>query len=187
MSKLCFVGIGNPGLKYNDTKHNVGKDWLIKLSNYYNVDFLYKEKVDAKLASSHNDEVKWVIPSNYVNNTGETVKKILRYSNLTNENIVVLHDDLDLNPGEIKIKLGGGHGGHNGLRDIFKKIGTKDFYRIRIGIGHPGNKDDVTDWVLTKFKSNDKKVLDDSFINLINVFDLICENKFNEAQLKLHS
>ena len=187
MSKLCFVGIGNPGLKYNDTKHNVGKDWLIKLSNYYNVDFLYKDKVDAKIASSHNDEVKWVIPSNYVNNTGETVKKILRYSNLTNENIVVLHDDLDLNPGEIKIKSGGGHGGHNGLNDIFKKIGTKDFFRVRIGIGHPGKENDVTGWVLGKPSQEDKNLIEKSYERLESVFDLLCNKEFSEAQLKLHT
>ena len=103
------------------------------------------------------------------------------------KDIVVFHDDLDLNPGETKIKLGGGHGGHNGLKDIFSKVGTKDFYRIRIGIGHPGNKDDVTKWVLNKFKPKDKTLIEDSYIDFANVFDLICDGKFSEAQLKLHS
>jgi PTH1 family peptidyl-tRNA hydrolase len=187
VSKLCFIGIGNPGAKYDETKHNIGKDWLIKLSTAFNIDFVLKEKLGAKIATSHNDKVQWIIPENYVNNSGSTIKKIIRYLNLSPENIVIFHDDLDLNPGEIKIKHGGGHGGHNGLKDIFNKIGMQDFYRIRIGIGHPGNKNDVTNWVLSKFKPQDKELIEESFIDFSNVFGLICDGKFSEAQLKLHS
>ena len=187
MSKLCFIGIGNPGAKYDETKHNIGKDWLLKLAASFNTEFILKEKLHAKVATSHNNKIHWIIPLTYVNNSGSTVQKIMRYSNMVPKDIVVFHDDLDLNPGETKIKLGGGHGGHNGLKDIFSKVGTKDFYRIRIGIGHPGNKDDVTKWVLNKFKPKDKTLIEDSYIDFANVFDLICDGKFSEAQLKLHS
>ena len=187
MSKLCFVGIGNPGAKYNETKHNVGKDWLARISLDHSLEFILKDKLEAKITTSHENKILWVMPTNYVNNTGKTLQKIIRYSDISSDNLVVLHDDLDLNPGEVKIKLGGGHGGHNGLKDIFEKIGSKDFYRIRIGSGHTGDKGDVSNWVLSKFKPKDKDLIENSFFDLNRVFDLICERKFSEAQLKLHS
>ena len=114
MSKLWFIGIGNPGAKYDETKHNIGKDWLLKLAASFNTEFILKEKLHAKVATSHNNKIHWIIPLTYVNNSGSTVQKIMRYSNIVPKDIVVFHDDLDLNPGETKIKLGGGHGGHNG-------------------------------------------------------------------------
>jgi len=90
-------------------------------------------------------------------------------------------------PAEIKIKSGGGHGGHNGLNDIFKKIGTKDFFRVRIGIGHPGKENDVTGWVLGKPNQEDKNLIEKSYERLESVFDLLCNKEFSEAQLKLHT
>ena len=127
MSKLCFIGIGNPGAKYNETKHNIGKDWLNRICNELNLEFALKEKLEAKIAISSHDNFLLAIPTNFVNNTGKTIQKIMRYSNISCEDLVILHDDLDLNPGEVKIKLGGGHGGHNGLKDIFEKTGSKKF------------------------------------------------------------
>ena len=187
MSKLCFIGIGNPGAKYDETKHNIGKDWLNKICHELNLEFVLKEKLEAKIATSSNNDFILAIPTNFVNNTGKTIQKIMRYSNISCENLVVFHDDLDLNPGEVKIKLGGGHGGHNGLKDIFEKTGSKKFYRIRIGIGHPGDKSDVTNWVLSKSKPKDKTLIEEGFYDLSKVFNLMCEKKFSEAQLQLHT
>ena len=187
MSKLCFIGIGNPGAKYHETKHNIGKDWLNKICHELNLEFVLKEKLEAKIATSSNNDFILAIPTNFVNNTGKTIQKIMRYSNISCENLVVFHDDLDLNPGEVKIKLGGGHGGHNGLKDIFEKTGSKKFYRISIGIGHPGDKSDVTNWVLSKSKPKDKTLIEEGFYDLSKVFNLICEKKFAEAQLQLHT
>ena len=187
MSKLCFLGIGNPGTRYEGTRHNIGKDWLIKLSRDFGCEFISKDKLEANTSFSHNDTIQWIIPNNFVNNSGQTVQKVMRYSNLSNEDLVVFYDDLDLNPGEVKIKLGGGHGGHNGLKDIFEKIGTRNFYRVRIGIGHPGDKNKVTDWVLGKSNPKDTSLIEESFFDFCKVFNLLCERKFSEAQLQLHS
>ena len=187
MSKLCFIGIGNPGAKYNETKHNIGKDWLNRICHELNLEFVLKEKLEAKIAISSHDNFLLAIPTNFVNNTGKTIQKIMRYSNISCEDLVILHDDLDLNPGEVKIKLGGGHGGHKGLKDILENTGSKKFYRIRIGIGHPGDKCDVSNWVLSKSKPKDKILIEESFYELSKVFKLICERKFSEAQLQLHT
>lgn len=187
MSKLCLIGVGNPGAKYDGTRHNIGKEWLLKLAASKNIQFSLKDKLEAAITSSDEDNILWAIPNNFVNNTGSSIQKIIRYSNLNNEDLIIFHDDLDLNPGEIKIKSGGGHGGHNGLNDIFKKIGTKDFFRVRIGIGHPGKENDVTGWVLGKPNQEDKNLIEKSYGRLESVFDLLCNKEFSEAQLKLHT
>ena len=187
MHKLCFIGLGNPGSKYDNTRHNIGKDWLVKLSESYCGNFVKKSKLEAEITQSRSDEILWIIPDNYVNNSGKTISKVIKNTNLPKNKMIILHDDLDLNPGEVKIKLGGGHGGHNGLKDIFEKTGSKKFYRIRIGIGHPGDKSDVTNWVLSKSKPKDKTLIEEGFHDLSKVFNLMCEKKFSEAQLQLHT
>ena len=100
---------------------------------------------------------------------------------------MIIHDDLDLSLGEMKLKIGGGHGGHNGLRDIIKITGQDNFMRIRVGIGHPGNKEDVTNWVSTKFSPNEKKLLLNSYLKLEEVFEMICNGQINEAQKILNT
>ena len=136
MYKLCVIGLGNPGSKYDHTRHNIGKDWLIDLSEKFSLEFKHKSKFQAEFAESHDGSILWIIPSNYVNDSGNTVSKILKSTNLTNENLFVLHDELDLKAGDIRLKNDGGHGGHNGLRDIISKIGNTNFKRLRLSLIH---------------------------------------------------
>ena len=103
MYKLCVIGLGNPGSKYDHTRHNIGKDWLIDLSEKFSLEFKHKSKFQAEFAESHDGSILWIIPSNYVNDSGNTVSKILNSTNLTNENLFVLHDELDLKVGDILI------------------------------------------------------------------------------------
>ena len=187
MHRLCIVGLGNPGLKYDHTRHNIGKDWLLDLSSKFFKEFKTKSKYEADIGESHNGEVLWVIPSNYVNNSGSTVKKILKSSNLSISDILIIHDDLDLNPGDLRLKESGGHGGHNGLRDIIEKIGEKNFKRLRVGIGHPGEKSEVTNWVLRKFSPNEKKLMYSSYEKFKKVFEMICSEQFEAVQKILHT
>ena len=128
-----------------------------------------------------------MIPNNYVNNSGRTLFKIIKSSNLKPENCLILHDDLDLDIGSLRLKDSGGHGGHNGLKDISNKIGSLKFLRLRIGIGHPGSKDEVTNWVLNKFTPNEKKHLTQSYSRFVDVFELITSNNIKEAQKLLHT
>lgn len=187
MPKLCFVGLGNPGAKYDNTRHNIGKDWLLKIAPIYCNKFVYKSKIEADIAYSHSEQILWIIPDNYVNNSGKTISKLMKNMNLAEDKIILLHDDLDLNPGEVRLKIDGGHGGHNGLRDIFEKSSSKKFLRVRIGIGHPGDKNMVSDWVLNKFHPNDKELLEDAYCKFAQAFDLICSEEIPEAQKLLHT
>ena len=187
MPKLCLIGLGNPGSKYNNTRHNIGKDWLLSASKKYSAVFSSKEKFQADIAYSHSEEILWVIPNNFVNNSGRTLQKLMRNINITEDKIIIFHDDLDLNPGEVRLKEDGGHGGHNGLRDIFEKTGSKDYMRIRIGVGHPGDKDLVSDWVLNKFHPTDKEYLNKAYELFVSNFDLICDQEFSQAQKALHT
>ena len=187
MYKLCIVGLGNPGTKYNNTRHNIGKDWLKNLSHNLCDKFIEKSKYEAKIAESHSGEVLWLMPTNYMNESGRTISKLIKSTNLKSNNIIIFHDDLDLKIGDIRIKEGGGHGGHNGLRDILSKTGKNNYMRIRIGIGHPGLKEDVTNWVLTKFSPNEKRSLAQAYEKFSEVFDMICNNQIDQAQKILHT
>ena len=187
MLKLCLIGLGNPGAKYNGTRHNIGKEWLLKLSESHCSNFVAKSSIEADITYSQAEEILWVIPDNYVNNSGRTVSKLLKNINLPNNKIIIFHDDLDLNPGEVRLKEGGGHGGHNGLKDIFEKTGTKDYLRIRIGIGHPGNKDLVSSWVLNKFHPTDKKYIDEAYDLFSMNFSTLCAQDFSKLQKEFHT
>lgn len=187
MYDLCLIGLGNPGSKYDQTKHNVGKDWLIKLADSYSLVFEEKKRYEASITSSHQNKILWVIPDNYMNNSGITVSKIIKNKNLDVKNIIVFHDDLDLNPGDVRFKVDGGHGGHNGLKDIFYRTSSRGFSRVRIGIGHPGMKSEVNTWVLNKFNPTDRDRVEKSYLNFLDVFDDICNKKYAEAQKKLHT
>lgn len=185
--KLCIVGLGNPGSKYNGTRHNVGKDWLINISQRYFKEFQNKPKYEAEFGESHNADTLWITPSNFVNESGRTISKILKSNNLETNMFLIIHDDLDLEPGELRLKEGGGHGGHNGLRDIIKTTGKSDFIRLRVGIGHPGTKDEVTNWVLNKFSSNEKKSIENAYSKFEAVFEMIVSNQLQEVQKILHT
>jgi len=185
--KLCIVGLGNPGSKYNGTRHNVGKDWLINISQRYFKEFKNKPKYEADFGESHNADTLWITPSNFVNESGRTISKILKSNNLETNMFLIIHDDLDLEPGELRLKEGGGHGGHNGLRDIIKRTGKSNFIRLRVGIGHPGTKDEVTNWVLNKFSSNEKKSIENAYSKFEAVFEMIVSNQLQEVQKILHT
>ena len=187
MYKLCIVGLGNPDAKYNNTRHNIGKDWLLDLSKNQGINFSKKAKFEAKIGESNSGDILWVIPTNYVNNSGRTVSKIIKSTNLQPENLLIIHDELDLDLGNVRLKESGGHGGHNGVRDIINQIGSENFLRLRIGIGHPGSKNEVTNWVLNKFKPNEKNQLNKSYTKFLQAFDLINSNKIFEAQKFLHT
>lgn len=161
MEKVCIVGIGNPDSKYLNTRHNIGRHWVEEIASFNNLKFSYKKNLKSFIATKEN--MTLLIPDVYVNNSGTCVKKFMQSTNITSEKLLVFHDDIDLELGVLKLKKTGGHAGHNGIRDIMEKIGEKNFYRLRIGVGHPGHKDGVTNWVLGKFTNDEQKVLGESF------------------------
>ena len=187
MYKICIIGLGNPGSKYDQTRHNIGKDWVSSLSKKFSIEFKYKSKFEADFAESHQGNALWIIPSNYVNDSGNTVSKIIRSTGLNSEILLVFHDDLDLKIGDLRLKVDGGHGGHNGLKDIISKIGKTKFKRLRIGIGHPGSKAEVTNYVLTKFSPSEKKIINSAYKKLDNLFESFLNGEFEKIQKVLHT
>lgn len=148
----CLVGLGNPGPKYEDTRHNVGF-WLVdRLARRYGAVMRAENKFGGEIARIRTPVGEcWLLkPMTYMNNSGRAVSALAKFYKIPLAQILVAHDELDMAPGIMRIKQGGGHGGHNGLRDIVSAMGGKDFPRVRIGIGHPGHKDAVSDYVLSR-------------------------------------
>lgn len=170
MSEIkLIVGLGNPGEKYADTRHNAG-EWLIeRLARHFNVSLNPESKFFGKTARTllNGKEVRLLVPTTFMNLSGKAVGALASFYRIKPEEILVIHDELDLPAGTAKLKQGGGHGGHNGLKDIVAQLGNNNnFYRLRIGIGHPGHRDLVAGYVLNKPSPADrdalKKVLDEA-------------------------
>jgi len=145
-----IVGLGNPGPEYDKTRHNAGA-WLVqRLADQAGETFRAEKKFQGLACKTKLEgrECKLFLPTTYMNHSGQAVKAIANFYKIPAESILVAHDELDLPCGEVRLKQNGGHGGHNGLRDIINHLGGKQFFRLRLGIGHPGHSDDVVDYVL---------------------------------------
>lgn len=144
------VGLGNPGARYQGTRHNVGFDWVDRVTRGEGGDWRAQKRYQAEMAEwrAADGPVSVMKPQGYMNRSGASVAPYAADKGLAAETILVAHDDLDLPPGTVRLKRGGGYGGHNGLRDIAERLGSKDFLRLRIGIGHPGSREEVTPFVL---------------------------------------
>ena len=156
MIKL-FVGLGNPGPEYEDTRHNAGFWWIDALARELKVTLVPERSYWGLMARTtiHGQHVWLLEPQTFMNLSGKSVGTLARFFKIQPEEILVVHDELDFEPGVVKLKLGGSHGGHNGLRDIDAHVG-KEYRRVRIGIGHPGHKDLVLHWVLRDFEPDER-------------------------------
>ena len=181
VQKVFILGIGNPEEKYNNTRHNVGKDWVERIAKDHELTFVKKSKLKCSICEVE-PHVYLVVPDVYVNESGKVAALLKRYLNAKPEHILVLHDDIDIQIGDAKFKSGGGDGGHNGLKDLSNVIG-KDFKRLKIGVSHPGRKNEVTNWVLGKFKPEEIQILEDLYKKIMvhkdKIFSLEIENLQN--------
>lgn len=183
-----IVGLGNPGDKYTMTRHNAGF-WFVDLLAQQSCSRLAADTKWFGIAGKwqpHSD--RWLLkPSTFMNASGKSVAALAHYYKIAPAEILVVHDELDIPPGQAKLKFGGGHGGHNGLRDIHAALGTADYWRLRIGIGHPGNKAEVVNFVLKAAGKEEQQALDDSLIKASTICDLLAQGQFEKAMLQLHS
>ena len=149
---LCIVGLGNPGAKYAPTRHNAGFWFVDELARRHQGVFRPEAKFFADVCriSMHGKDCWLLKPATFMNRSGKSVSAFARFYRIAAQNLLLAHDELDLEPGIVRLKQGGGHGGHNGLRDSASAMNSKDFYRLRLGIGHPGHRDQVTDYVLSR-------------------------------------
>ena len=156
-----FVGLGNPGTEYEATRHNVGFWWVDALARQLKAHWVDERSYHGRVARAHvQGQTVWLLqPQTYMNLSGKSVGALARFFKIPPSAILVVHDELDLPPGEAKLKLSGGHAGHNGLRDIHAQLGTADYWRLRIGIGHPGDKSEVAGWVLRKPPADQRELI----------------------------
>ena len=184
-----IVGLGNPGREYEDNRHNVGFWWVNELARSQNVSFKSERKFHGMVARGHlhNLEVRLLLPQTFMNASGRSVSALSQFYDISPEEILVVHDDLDLPPGRAKLKMGGGHGGHNGLKDIIAHLGSKDFWRLRIGIGHPGERNEVSNFVLNAPRKEEQVLIEQAMQCAQDIAPLAIEGKLEAAMLKLHS
>ena len=184
-----IVGLGNPGREYESTRHNAGFQWVDELARAQKLNFINESRFHGLTARGrvHGHEVLLLKSQTFMNVSGRAVVALALFYKILPDEILVVHDELDLPPGVARLKMGGGHGGHNGLKDIIAHLGTKDFWRLRIGIGHPGERDEVSGYVLHDPRREERELIDDAMQQAQNIAHLIIEGKTEAAMLKLHS
>ena len=191
MSEIkLIVGLGNPGDKYTDTRHNAG-EWLIeRLARRFNVSLNPENKFFGKTVRTllNGKEVRLLVPTTFMNLSGKAVGALASFYRIKPEEILVIHDELDLPAGTAKLKQGGGHGGHNGLKDIVAQLGNNNnFYRLRIGIGHPGHRDLVAGYVLNKPSPADRDALEKVLDEATDCVEIIFKDGMVKATNRLNS
>jgi PTH1 family peptidyl-tRNA hydrolase len=183
-----FVGLGNPDKKLLVTRHNVGFWFLDSLSKKLNRDFVYSKKFDSDIFINeyNNQEFTMMKPMSYINNSGVPIKKFIKNKNIKPDNILVIYDDIDLAVGKIRLKNGGGSGGHKGLNSIVEQLGSKNFWRLRIGIGKPEDKNKTVEYVLGKPSKRDKEIIMDSINFSLDEINNFFEGESSKLMNKLN-
>lgn len=182
-----IVGLGNPGSEYAETRHNAGF-WLLDDLIAPGMQFLADKKAQGDLARMElgSCDVRLLKPMLFMNRSGESVAAVCRYFNVEPEALLVAHDELDLEPGVARFKKGGGHGGHNGLRDIIRHVGTQNFQRLRIGIGHPGHRNEVANYVLKRPGTTDHNLIRQAIVQSLSVLPDWVSGQADLAMRQLH-
>ena len=189
MIKL-FVGLGNPGPEYEATRHNAGFWWIDALARELKVAADPGQGATTawwRAPTVHGQTVWLLEPQTFMNLSGKSVAALARFFKIAPQEILVAHDELDLVPGQVKLKLGGSHAGHNGLRDIHAQLGTADYWRLRLGIGHPGVKAEVINWVLKKPLPEQREAIDECLERAIRGVPAMMAGEMEKAMLLIHT
>ncbi|BAN50565.1 aminoacyl-tRNA hydrolase [Metapseudomonas resinovorans] len=185
-----IVGLGNPGPEYDQTRHNAGALFVERLADRERVNLGLDKKYFGLVGkfSHQGRDVRLLIPTTYMNRSGQSVAALAGFFRIPPEAILVAHDELDMPPGVAKLKTGGGHGGHNGLRDIIAQLGNQNsFHRLRLGIGHPGHSSLVSGFVLSRAPRSEQELLDTSIDFALDVMPELLAGDLTRAMQKLHS
>jgi PTH1 family peptidyl-tRNA hydrolase len=184
-----IVGLGNPGPKYQDTRHNAGF-WLVeRLARRHGGNLLNESKFHGLLTRVRigGFDLRLLEPLTFMNRSGQSVTAVARYFDIAPEQILIVHDELDLPPGQVRLKQGGGHAGHNGLRDTMSALGSREFWRLRVGIDHPGDRSRVVDYVLGRPGKDEADAIDDALSQAEDALPDILSGRFSQAMNRLHS
>ncbi len=184
-----FVGLGNPGTEYEDTRHNAGFWYIDLLARQLGANLVMDRSYHGYVARVQvKGEPVWLLqPQTYMNLSGKSVAALARFFKIAPEQIMVAHDELDVLPGQVKVKRGGGHAGHNGLRDIHAQLGSPDYWRLRLGIGHPGDRNVVAAYVLRKPPSSERELIDQSIDKALGATDALLSGDMARATAAIHA
>jgi PTH1 family peptidyl-tRNA hydrolase len=183
------VGLGNPGDRYAQTRHNAGFWFVDGLARRHGGSFRADKKFHGEVTRIAIDgrECLLLKPATFMNRSGLSVASLANFYRIEPAAILIAHDEIDLPPGNLRVKQGGGHGGHNGLRDIVPALGSPDFWRLRIGVGHPGSKDQVVNYVLGRASADEQRAIDAALTEAADNFPLMLAGEIGKAQQTLHS
>ena len=190
MNSLLLVGLGNPGKEYENTRHNAGSDFVRMLCDKYEISLEKEKLVNGYYAKLNINDCSVIlcIPDTFMNESGLSVSKAKKFFQVENHEILIVHDELDLENGCIRLKDSGGHGGHNGLRNIIDHLNEdSSFKRMRIGIGHPGKEKDVISYVLNKASKPERNDLENQMIDCLSLIESLVNNGWEKTIMKLHS
>jgi len=188
-SPWLIAGLGNPGPKYERTRHNAGFWFVDELNRRNSLTLKDDRKLKGRAVKTRLDGVDVVVlaPETFMNESGQSLRAALDFYKVPIERVLVAYDDLDLPPGTVRLKKGGGHGGHNGLRSIFSHLGSPEFRRLRIGIGHPGLAEQVLPWVLGRARPDEEKAIREAIDSAADVIPQILAGQDNRAMTALHT
>jgi peptidyl-tRNA hydrolase, PTH1 family len=184
-----FVGLGNPGPEYQNTRHNAGFWWTDALAHKLGVKLVPERAYQGLVARANTASGPvWLLqPMTFMNRSGASVAPLARFFKIEPAQSLVVHDELDLQPGQVKLKLGGSAAGHNGLKDIHGLLGTQDFWRLRLGIGHPGVKSEVVNYVLKKPSAEHRDAIDKAMDQSLKASDLLLAGEMDKALAVIHA
>lgn len=188
MIKL-FVGLGNPGPEYEATRHNAGFWWIDAVARELKANLVMDKSYHGLVArTTVKGQTVWLLePQTFMNVSGKSVAALARFFKIQPNEILVAHDELDIVPGQVKLKLGGSHAGHNGLRDIHAQLGTDDYWRLRIGVGHPGVKSEVVNWVLKKPSPEHRNAIEDCIARSLKALPDLLAGDMGKATMLIHT
>ena len=186
---LLIVGLANPGAEYEHTRHNAGAWFVSALAEDANINLRHNPKFHGLhgVAKVKGHDCHLLIPTTFMNHSGQSIQALANYYKIAPHSILIAHDELDLSPGIIRLKFDGGHGGHNGLRDTISHLNSKAFYRLRVGIGHPGNSKDVVNYVLSPPNKSERSSIDDALRAAEGILPLVMSGEFQKAMHFLHT
>jgi PTH1 family peptidyl-tRNA hydrolase len=175
-----IVGLGNPGRDYEETRHNAGFWFCARLAQTWGAKLAHESRFHG-IVGRHANSIWMLLPQTFMNRSGQAVGALARFHRIDPAEILVVHDELDIPPGQLRLKFGGGMGGHNGLKDVTSHLGTQDYWRLRIGIGHPGDRNAVADYVLKPPRREEQAEIDAAIERAIDLWPLIEKGEWNAA------
>jgi PTH1 family peptidyl-tRNA hydrolase len=181
------IGLGNPGAEYSETRHNAGFWFCERLARELGANFSRESRYHGWVANARDAGIWLLMPSTFMNESGRAVQALAHFYRIAPAEMLVVHDELDIPPGQLRLKFGGGLGGHNGLKSLTAHLGTQDYWRLRVGIGHPGDRNEVVNYVLKPPRKEERELIEESLDRALLAWPQLARGDFNAATQKINA